>query len=154
MCPSPLPLETSSTLTKMQSSSVRVLSEGLSSPGQRYLWGSGAAVCLANLVRGSALGGRAEELRGRSVLIATHDQLPAALALIELDGIARRVVLCQSDVPRDYLPRMIESAAVDALVLDHETVGPILNVECYICTTNIVPADYDRSEPCRTEWVL
>lgn len=138
----------------MQSSSLRSLSDGLSSPGRRYLWGSDAAVCLANLARGSALSGRAEELRGRSVLIATHNQLTATLALIELDGIARRVVLCPSDVPRKHHPVVIESAAVDAVVSDHETAEPIINVECYTCTTNVVPADYDRSEPCRTEWVL
>jgi acyl-coenzyme A synthetase/AMP-(fatty) acid ligase len=138
----------------MPSSSVRSLSEGLSSPSQRFLSGSDATVCLADLVGGSALGGRAEELRDRSVLIATRDQLTAALALVELDGIARRVVLCPSDVPRKHLPLVIATAGVDAVVSDHETVEPIVDVECYTCTTNIVPADYDRSESYQTEWVL
>lgn len=138
----------------MPSSRVRSLSEGLSNPDQRSLSGPNAAVCLAVLVQGSALGGRAEELRGRSVLIATRDQLTAALALIELDGIARRVVLCPSDLPRRYLPLVIDSAAVDVVVSDHATAEPIVDVECYMCTTNIVPADYDRSESCQTEWVL
>jgi len=48
----------------------------------RALWGAEASVTLGELVRGSSLGGRLEELRGRSVLIATSDQLTAALALI------------------------------------------------------------------------
>ena len=43
---------------------------------------------------------------------------------------------------------------MDAVVSDHETAEPIVDVECYTCTTNIVPADYDRSESCQTEWVL
>jgi acyl-coenzyme A synthetase/AMP-(fatty) acid ligase len=139
---------------KIWSGSVRSLLDGLGSTGQRFLSGFDATVYLADLVRGSALSGRAEELRGRSVLIATRDQLTAALALIELDGVARRVVLCPSDVPRKHLPLVIDSAAVDVIVSDHEAVEPIVDVECYMCTTNIVPADYDRSEPCQTEWVL
>ena len=52
------------------------------------LCGAEASVRLSDLVRGSALGCRAEDLRGRTVLIATTDQLSAALALIELDGVA------------------------------------------------------------------
>ena len=65
----------------------------------RYLWGADASVCLNELVGGSSLNGRLEELRGRSVFLATKDQLTAALALIELDGIARRLVLCPPDLP-------------------------------------------------------
>ena len=49
--------------------------------------GTGAVVRLAALAEASSLGGHLEELRGRTVLIATRDQLTAALALIELDGV-------------------------------------------------------------------
>ena len=48
---------------------------------------------LRDLVNGSALYDRGEELHGRSVLVATRDQLTTASTLIELDGIARRIVL-------------------------------------------------------------
>ena len=61
------------------------------------------SVPLRDLAWGSSLGGRLKELRGRSVLVATRDQLTAALALIELDGIARRMVLCPGDLARDRL---------------------------------------------------
>src|SRR6266571_2258096 len=61
---------------------------------ERALWGADASVTLGDLVRGSSLSGRLELLRGRSVLVATRDQLTAALALIELDAVARRLVLC------------------------------------------------------------
>lgn len=37
---------------------------------------------------------KVSELRGLSVLIASSDQLAAALALIQIDGIARRLFLC------------------------------------------------------------
>src|ERR1700709_1454974 len=38
------------------------------------------------------------DLRDSSILLAVPDQLSAALALIELDGLARRIVLCPPDV--------------------------------------------------------
>src|SRR5213592_1624542 len=69
----------------------------------RALWGAEASVTLGELVRGSSLGGRLEELRGRSVLIATSDQLTAALALVELDGVVRRLVLGPPDLPSEHL---------------------------------------------------
>src|SRR5207249_3163164 len=80
----------------------------------RALWGAGASVTLGELVRGSSLGGRLEELRGRSVLIATSDQLTAALALIELDGVARRLVLGPPDLPSEHLSHIVTTAAADA----------------------------------------
>src|SRR5438046_7768249 len=85
---------------------------------QRALWGAEASVRLSELMRGSSLSGRLELLRGRSVLVATRDQLTAALALIELDAVARRLVLCPPDLPAEHLPFVAATAAVDALVSD------------------------------------
>src|SRR5438105_9625245 len=70
---------------------------------ERALWGAGGSVTLGDLARGSSLGGRLEELRGRSVLVATADQLTAGLALIELDGVARRLVLGPPDLPAEHV---------------------------------------------------
>src|SRR6058998_364558 len=89
----------------------------------RALWGAGASVTLGELVRGSSLGGRLEELRDRSVLVATSDQLTAALALIELDGVASRLVLCPPDLPAEHLPYVVATAAVDAQVTDAAAPG-------------------------------
>src|SRR5947209_14320659 len=85
---------------------------------ERALWGADASVTLGDLVRGSSLSGRLELLRGRSVLVATRDQLTAALALIELDAVARRLVLCPPDLPAEHLRFVAATAAVDALVSD------------------------------------
>src|ERR1700674_5536099 len=82
----------------------------------RHLHGIDASVALSALARGTCLGGRLAELRDRSVLIATGDQLTSALALIELDGIARRLVLCPPDLEPEHLPSVIANAEVDALV--------------------------------------
>jgi acyl-coenzyme A synthetase/AMP-(fatty) acid ligase len=80
--------------------------------------GRGAAIALAALSRGSTLGSSLESLRGRSVLLATQEQLPAAIALLELDGVARRVVLCTPDVPSQRLDAIAREAEADALVME------------------------------------
>src|SRR6202163_1654869 len=79
--------------------------------------GRGAPVALAELAAGSTFGTALESLRGRSVLIATHEQLPTALALIELDGVARRMVLCTPDLTPEQLAGVAATAQADAIVL-------------------------------------
>lgn len=111
---------------------------------------------LSDLAEGSALYGHGDELRGRSVLIATASQLAAALALIELDGVARRVILYPPDLPLGYLPYVIEAADVDAIVSDGRTVelgNP--RVERFIpCNGEITTGSSDRTAQYQTEWVL
>jgi acyl-coenzyme A synthetase/AMP-(fatty) acid ligase len=121
-----------------------------------FICGAHSHATLGSLVCGSALEGRGEELSGRSVLISTSDQLTAALALIELDGIARRLVLCPSDLPFEHLPFVMDSAAVDAIVSDRSTLATDLpRVGCSItCSPKIVPANYDRGATRQTEWIL
>src|ERR1700756_1014220 len=87
----------------------------------RHLHGRVTSVALADLARGTSLGGRLPELAGRSVLVATGDQLTAALALIELDGVARRLVLCPPDLAAEHLSGVIADAEVDAVVTSGET---------------------------------
>jgi acyl-coenzyme A synthetase/AMP-(fatty) acid ligase len=115
-----------------------------------------ANVPLGDLGWGSSLGGGLEKLRGRSVLVATKDQLTAALALIELDGIARRLVLCPPDLPREYVPAVVATAAVDALVSDGAVPeASVPGVRCFAtCGPRIVRADSDRNVSNQTEWIL
>lgn len=122
----------------------------------RFLWGADASVMLGDLARSSSLGGRLEELRGRSVLVVTKDQLTTALALIELDGIARRLVLCLPDLPLEHLPAVIEAADVDALVSDGSALGAVASgIGCVVvCTPRITPVDSKRSASHQTEWIL
>ena len=44
--------------------------------------------------------------------------LSAATALIELDGLARRMVLCPPDLKPEHLGAVISAAAVDVAVVD------------------------------------
>lgn len=111
---------------------------------------------MCDLVAGSALDGRGDELRGLSVLITTTNQLTAVLALCELDGIARRIVLYPPDLPLEYLPFVIDSAKVDAIVSNHTAFGPKFpRVRFFMpCGQKIVPRNYDHSSPHQTEWIL
>jgi acyl-coenzyme A synthetase/AMP-(fatty) acid ligase len=122
---------------------------------RRFLGGSVTNATLSDLVRGSCIAALGEELRDRSVLISTRDQFTAALALIELDGIARRLVLCPSDLAPTYLPVIMDSADVDSIVTDRCTVGAgFPAIRTLQCSSKIVPASYDRTHPCQTEWIL
>lgn len=123
---------------------------------QRFLSGVDGTVTLSELGRGSCLGDRAQELRGQSVLIATTDQLSAALALLELDGVARQVVLWPADLPIEHLPFVVASVPVDAIVSDGTLLGPDHPVvELYVtCGPRIRPVVCDRSATHATEWIL
>src|SRR5277367_2143864 len=85
---------------------------------RRSIRGSMSSIGLSDLAHGSSLAGRLHELRDRSILVATTDQLTTALALIELDGLARRVVLYPGDMPPAHIPSVITTANIDALVSD------------------------------------
>lgn len=115
-----------------------------------------ACVKFSDLIAGSALDGRGDELQGHAVLILTKDQLTAALALLELDGIARRIVLYPPDLTLEYLPYVIASANIEAIVTDRADFGPsIPNVRYFMpCVQHIVPQRCDRSSQCETEWIL
>src|SRR3954471_2031601 len=108
----------------------------------RFLWTEDRDVALDDLQRGSYLGGRVDELRGRSVLLSTKDQLSAALALVELDGIARRIILCPPDLSRDYVPFIVSTAEVDAVVSnDDEFLSRATTVGCRVrCSQQVTPS--------------
>ena len=74
------------------------------------------SVPLADLRRRSLLQGKLESLRGRSVLLATKDQLATAVALVELDGVARRLVLCTPDLTAEQLAGVAATAQADAVL--------------------------------------
>ena len=107
----------------------------------RHLHGRDTSVALNDLARGTSLGARLPDLAGRSVLIATGDQLTAALALIELDGVARRLILCPPDLPREHLSRVIADADVDAVVTSGGTdASAELGIRRHVvCHPGIVP---------------
>ncbi|HEY4751155.1 MAG TPA: AMP-binding protein [Steroidobacteraceae bacterium] len=132
--------------------------ESISAAGRpsARLHGTRTAVDLADLAHASSLGGRLEELRDRNVLLATKSQLAAALALIELDGVARRIVLCAPDLPAQHLPAVIRGAAADACVRDEA--GPAVAglglATCVTAEPQLLRGEVPRRRSRATEWVL
>src|SRR5262245_59813834 len=94
--------------------SLRALLNAEAGPARCHVWSADGDFDVSDLQRRTSLGGGLEALRDRSVLVATGDQLTTALALIELDGVARRLVLCPPDLPAAHLPHVIATAEVDA----------------------------------------
>jgi hypothetical protein len=137
----------------MQQSEATSLWEAVNAAGSlsdRHLQGLEGSVKLSALSRGSSLAAPLDELRGASVLVYTKDQLPSALALIELDGIVRRLVVAPPDLQPEHLPSIIETAQIDTVVGDRS-----LQAGRFVpCSAEIIPADRTRRSCLRTEWVL
>jgi acyl-coenzyme A synthetase/AMP-(fatty) acid ligase len=76
------------------------------------------SVSLTDILRNTCLIGGVRKLSGRSVLLAMSGQLMSALAMIELDGIARRMLLCPPDLNPDHIQALIDDAEIDAIVTD------------------------------------
>ncbi|MBT1513050.1 fatty acid--CoA ligase family protein [Bradyrhizobium sp. SRL28] len=76
------------------------------------------SVSLTDILRNSCLTGRSCELSGRSVLLAASGQLQSALAMMELDGVARRMLLCPPDLDPDRIQTLLADAEIDAIVTD------------------------------------
>jgi acyl-coenzyme A synthetase/AMP-(fatty) acid ligase len=113
-------------------------------------------VRLSDLTFCSSLGSQIVELRGRSVMIATRDQLPAALAMVELDGLARRLVICPPDLTTKHISLVAEAASVDAIVSDRpDLLAGVQRTEFFV-TRNLKPVRGSRelSAHFETEWIL
>jgi non-ribosomal peptide synthetase component F len=77
-----------------------------------------ALVSLTDALSQSCLSGHVRDLSGRSVLLAASSQLISALAMIEIDGVAQRMLLCPTDLNRDHIQALIDDAEIDAIVTD------------------------------------
>jgi len=122
---------------------------------QRFLRGATASVPLGPPLDGTGLPGRGAELARRSVLVATRDPLATALALIELDGMARRLVICPPDLPPEHLPAVVAKAGVEAIVSDHDGGDDPSGVPLRVIGHGTVMPVEKTSVTCgRTEWVL
>src|SRR5262249_7608794 len=124
----------------------------------RSLWGIASEVRLETLSRQTRLDADPAELAGASVLIATRDPLAAAVALVELDGVARRLVVGTPDLAAEHLPRVLARGGVDGIVGDppdaaDRLAGPrpvLLCAPDSPCRARLANAPATRT----TEWVL
>ena len=67
---------------------------------------------------GTALAGAGPNIAGRSVLIATGTQRAAAIAMVELDGLASRMTIAPPDLKPEDMRTVLADAAVEAIVTD------------------------------------
>jgi acyl-coenzyme A synthetase/AMP-(fatty) acid ligase len=113
-------------------------------------------VRLSELLGRSYLADTREGLAGRSVLLRTKSQLAAAVSLIELDGVVRRIVLCPPDLAVEHLAYVIQTAAVDCCISDSPEADVSLSgLPCHrVSFADPVPIDHDRESRESTEWVL
>jgi acyl-CoA synthetase (AMP-forming)/AMP-acid ligase II len=109
-------------------------------PGAGAFHSRSGSVALQDLAAGSILGGKLDSFRGRSVLLAMREQLATALALLELDGVARRLVLCTPDLTPEQLAGVSAAAETD-IVLDSVAAQP-------------TPDILRRRTTETTEWIL
>ncbi len=84
---------------------------------------------LDDFAHATSLGAHLPRLEGRSVVLAVSDMAKAAAALIELDGWARRIVLCPPAFDMRGLDALIRDAEADALVYDGDEARPQAAVE-------------------------
>jgi acyl-coenzyme A synthetase/AMP-(fatty) acid ligase len=125
-------------------------------PASGTLWATDASVPLAALARGTSLGGVLPALLGRTVLLAMQHQLATALALIELDGVARRLILCPPGLSAPHRRDVAAAAGVDAVVSDGD-VDDLADGAAALrvaggSTLRAAAASVVRDQ--RTEWVM
>jgi acyl-CoA synthetase (AMP-forming)/AMP-acid ligase II len=112
----------------------------------RFISDDGTRISLSDLHTGASLD--PASAHGRSVLIKTTKQLPAVLALLELDGVAQRVVLCPPD-QWHHVPSIIQTAAINVVASDEQYEWiPMLHAPCVLDH----PVRHDRDV--ETEWIL
>lgn len=122
----------------------------------RILVGLDTRASWGELAHGSILDRPANDLRGKSVLLATIDQFRASAALIQLDGSARRIVLYPPDLPLEHLPYVAKTAEADVLITDQDEAASMQHgiAHVVLCGRKVTPVDADRGEQIETEWIL
>ena len=122
---------------------------------ERFFWDRAALACYSQLADGTCLDGRLGELAGKSVLLATGSQLTAALALIELDGVARRITILPPDAAPEHFPALIAGAEVDAVVVDIGSRSEFYDIPLRVTASSAISVtDNLPAAPLATEWVM
>jgi acyl-coenzyme A synthetase/AMP-(fatty) acid ligase len=111
-------------------------------------------VSLTNILEQTCLVGRSGELSGRSVLLAIADQLISAIAMTEIDGVARRMLLCPPGLNADHFKCLIEDAEIDAIVTDQP--ARWADAEVYLVVAARAPVHAAAKARTRraTEWLM
>ena len=102
----------------------------------------------------TCLEGRLAELSGRSVLLAVADQLVSALAMLEIDGVARRMLLCPPDLGAEHISTLVADAEIDAVVTDHPAQWAASGIELIVSAQAPIRAATRTQTQRATEWLM
>jgi len=124
--------------------------------GDRWIWGKNRSLDLARFLGQTCLGGNRDALAGKSVLILAAHQLPAAAALIELDGIASRMLACPPDIKPDHLSTIAARAQFDTIVVAgaQPSAGALGADEIITWQYPPAPVQASPTTELETEWLL
>ncbi len=114
-----------------------------------------AGVALAGVVAGFRDAALAERFHGRSVLVATGGQRAAALAMLAIDGIARRMVLVPPGMTSEQTASILRDAEIDIAVTDDAFphADALAGVDRFAADLAATAGDASLA-PQQTEWVL
>jgi acyl-coenzyme A synthetase/AMP-(fatty) acid ligase len=114
-----------------------------------------STVDLSTLLAGACTAPSDDYFARRSILIMTRSQLLSAVAMVELDGLARRIVLAPPDLRAEHLGAVIADAEIDSIVADHSPcVQKIERSSILSIDLPIVARALPRRRTIGTEWVL
>ena len=130
----------------MPCSSFRELTLRMDSPG-RFIRDHKKCIVIDELRSNAVLD--AHEALGRSVLLKTERQLPTVMVALELDGVARRIVLCTPD-QWQHIPDIIGQAGIDLIVTDQPETNPVPTMQTNGLHCPVWHTTRDRE----TEWIL
>jgi acyl-coenzyme A synthetase/AMP-(fatty) acid ligase len=119
---------------------------------KRYVADQSDELHLATLAAESAPSYLRSTFLNRSVLISGLRQLPAVLAMLSLDGTARRILLAPAGLTTDQIRAACMAAEIDVIVSDgHGPTSEIQNIK-HIPATELRPSNGPPAQP--TEWML
>ena len=111
-------------------------------------------ISLTDVASATCLKGRLGELSGRSVLLAVARQFLCALAMLEIDGVARRMLLCPPDLNPDHIQSFVEDAEIDAVVTDQPERWAASGIRLVVLAEEFLnPALRTQTER-MTEWLM
>ena len=102
----------------------------------------------------TCLEGRLAELSGRSVLLAVADQLVSALAMLEIDGVARRILLCPPALAAEHISTLVADAEIDAVVTDRPAQWAASGIKLVVSAQAPMRAAPRRQTERATEWLM
>jgi acyl-CoA synthetase (AMP-forming)/AMP-acid ligase II len=100
---------------------LRSLLERSNQLDSRACFAANGSVLWSDILIGSCFSDQSGDFDGRSVFLATPDQLTTVIALIKLDGHARRVILCPPDVDPKQFAGIVTAGQVDTIVCGEDT---------------------------------